>query len=68
VLIVLIPIVWLAILSFGVAMCRLAGRSDDSQAAALAEWLATNYSAALELESDPGSVEQRLRGSFRATG
>ena len=69
VLFVLIPIAWLAIVFFGVAMCRLAAHSDDSHTAALAEWLSTHYRAGQELEADPSSAQyQHRRGAYRATG
>jgi hypothetical protein len=44
-LLVLIPTAWLAVVFFAVAMFRLAAQSDDSQAVALAERIATTYRA-----------------------
>jgi hypothetical protein len=37
VLLIIIPVAWLAVLAFAVAMCRLAALSDSSRAIALAE-------------------------------
>jgi hypothetical protein len=45
VLFFLIPIAWLAVIYFGLMMCRLAGHSDRLHAAALAEWIRTSYFA-----------------------
>ncbi len=45
VLYLIIPAVWLAVAYFGLMMCRLAARSDRSQALALAEWVTTSYFA-----------------------
>ncbi len=43
VIVILVPAAWLAALLFGLTMCRLAALSDDSQAIAVAEWIATNH-------------------------
>jgi hypothetical protein len=67
VLFVLIPFAWLVIVFFGVAMCRLAARSDESHTAALADWLSAHYRADQELDEDLTSP-QRRRGAYRATG
>jgi hypothetical protein len=40
VLLIIIPVVWLAVLAFAVTMCRLAALSDRSRSIALAERLA----------------------------
>jgi hypothetical protein len=42
VLYVLIPIACLAVVFLGFTMCRLASISDNSEALACAEWMATN--------------------------
>lgn len=42
VIFIIVPATWLAALLFGLTMCRLAALSDDSQAMAVAEWIATN--------------------------
>jgi hypothetical protein len=44
-LLLLIPLAWLAILCFGLTMFRLAARSDRSQTVALAEWIRASYFA-----------------------
>ena len=68
VLFVLISIAWLAVVFFGLAMCRLARRSDDSDVAALAE----RISAAREIEAMARASEHAkfdlYRGRHRATG
>jgi hypothetical protein len=73
VLILLIPVAWLAILAFGVTMFRLAARSDRCQAAALAEWVTTSYFAGAErAPATDGRAPQvpfdGIRGSHRALG
>lgn len=45
----LISAAWLAVVFFGVAMCRLGARSDHSHVLALAEWIAH----ARGVESEP---------------
>jgi hypothetical protein len=69
VLLLLIPTVWLAVVFFALAMFRLAAQSDDSQAVALAERIATIYraerKAAETAEQLPVEAKQRLH---RATG
>lgn len=42
-LLIIIPTAWLAVVLFALTMCRLAARSDDSRAVALAERVATSY-------------------------
>ena len=42
-LLILIASVWLAVVLFALTMCRLAARSDDSRAVALAERVAGTY-------------------------
>jgi hypothetical protein len=72
VLLLLIPTVWLAVVFFAVAMFRLAAQSDDSQAVALAERIATIYraerkAAPAERPADQLPVEAKQR-LHRATG
>jgi hypothetical protein len=72
VLFILISAVWLIIALIGVAMCRLAGLSDDSHVEALAEWIATNCiveDRALPVDSATRRVttDARFR-AYRATG
>jgi len=72
VLFFLIPVAWLAVLLFGVTMCRLAAHSDRSQAMALAEWVRTSYFARPGELPGRTPAEQvrfeRLHGPHRATG
>jgi hypothetical protein len=72
VLFVLIPAVCFAVVLFGFAMFRLAARSDDSQAAAMAEWLARRRlpaePPAPAAEPDEQRRPDRQRGAYRATG
>jgi hypothetical protein len=71
VLLLLIPTVWLAVVFFALAMFRLAAQSDDSQAVALAERIATIYraerKAATAESADQLAVEAKQR-LHRATG
>jgi hypothetical protein len=72
VLYLLIPAAWLAVVYFGLMMCRLAARSDRSQAQALAEWVTKSYFAgsgeiAGGLRHEQ-SAPQLLRAPRRATG
>jgi hypothetical protein len=63
VLLLLIPGLWMAALFFGLAICRLARMSDDSQARALAEWFAMTTDAT---EGQlPGDDDE---AAYRATG
>lgn len=69
VLVVLIATAWLVVVLFAVMMCRLAARSDDSQAVALADRIAMGHRSA------QGSAEgfaEPLRSdqppTYRATG
>jgi hypothetical protein len=56
----------------GLSMCRLAALSDNSHAAALAEWVATAHLDGLDRSSDESPREQfpfDSRGaSYRAAG
>jgi hypothetical protein len=67
-LVLLIPAAWLAAMCFGVAVCRLAAISDESDAAALEEWLATRPPA----DQFPGRADDPVPldhpGAYRATG
>jgi hypothetical protein len=63
---------WLAVVVFGVILCRVAARSDDAHAVEMAAWIATNHLA------EPGapaadSPAERLafdaqHEPYRATG
>jgi hypothetical protein len=68
---ILILTAWLAVVFFGVTLCRLATRSDDSQAAALAEWVASHLPDDQAASAD-GLAEQLTkaahRRAYRATG
>jgi hypothetical protein len=76
VLLVLIVLPCLAILVFGVAMCRMAAQGDDWDAAALASWIPTRYLDHDEQDDSPGHAHplpdqlpfDRQRGAWRATG
>jgi hypothetical protein len=72
VLFVLILTAWLSVVFFGLGMCRLAARSDDSHGAALAERASTTYLAELKAVAADGPAEQvpfdPHRGAHRATG
>jgi hypothetical protein len=62
----------LAVVYFGLTMCRAAARSDDSRAVAVAEWFATigvadPDAASAEVAPDRGSFEKR-QGRYRAAG
>jgi hypothetical protein len=63
---------WLAVVFFGLIMCRLAARSDDAHAVEVAEWIATSYVAGREDPSADSPAEQlpfdARGGSYRATG
>jgi hypothetical protein len=59
--VIVIPSAWLAVLLFALTMCRLAARSDDSQAVALAERLAASNLASHEDVSADVRAARRLR-------
>ncbi len=69
VLFILIPIAWLAVLLFALTMFRVATVSDDSDAVALAEWIAMSRgnedravptdTAAEQLPTDPQGTAYR---------
>jgi hypothetical protein len=63
---------WLAVVFFGLMMCRLAARSDDSQSVELAEWIAARRIAGRDAPSTDAATEQpRFEAqpeSYRATG
>jgi hypothetical protein len=63
---------WLAVVFFGLIMCRLAARSDDAHAVELADWIATNHVAGREAPPAESAAEQlpfdAQRGPYRATG
>jgi hypothetical protein len=72
VLIFLISVAWLAVIYFGLMMCRLASSSDRLHAAALAEWIRTSYFAGSgklpsEDRAERLAFDPRHR-SHRATG
>lgn len=71
-LFILVPIAWLAVVIFALTMCRLAARSDDSHAVALAERIAASYLVEHKGAPAEGSAEQLpldpQRGVYRATG
>jgi hypothetical protein len=63
VLLLLIPGLWMAALFFGLAICRLARMSDESQTRALAEWFAMSVDATER--HLPGEEDE---AAYRATG
>lgn len=64
-LFLLIATAWLAVVLFAATMCRLAARSDDSRAVALAERIATSYKAAPEGARTNGSTARPSFGLRR---
>jgi hypothetical protein len=71
-LLLLISIAWLAVVFFGVRMCRLAARSDEAHDVEMAELIAAAYLAAREAsppvvpdEQLPLDAELKV---YRATG
>jgi len=60
----LIAFAWLVLVCVGLTMFRLAAISDRSQAAALAEWIASSYATHREEQQAP----DRRGGPYRATG
>lgn len=70
VLFILISALWLIAAFVGLAMCRLAGLSDDSHVHALAEWIAANCiteDRVLTAEAERLPIDARFR-PYRATG
>lgn len=72
VLFFIVPVAWLAVICFGLMMCRLAARSDRLYAAALAEWIRASYfagsgKAASENRAEQGAVDA-LHSRHQATG
>ena len=63
---------WLAVLFFGLFMCRLGARSDDAHAVAVAEWIAAARLAEPEAPSAGAAAGQlpfdARGGPYRATG
>jgi hypothetical protein len=63
---------WLAVVFFGLMMCRLAARSDDSRSVELAEWIATCRIAGHEAQPTDTATEQlgfeARPEHYRATG
>jgi hypothetical protein len=63
---------WLAVVSFGLIMCRLAARSDDAHAVEVAEWIVVRHIAGSEPTSAGGPPERLpfdpRQGLYRATG
>jgi hypothetical protein len=73
VLVVLIPTAFVAAALLGLSMCRLAALSDDNQAVAVADWIATtSYLAerkSVATDRESGQLQIHPRGkAFRATG
>jgi len=61
----------LLIVPLGLAMCRLAAHSDEAQAVAIAEWLASHgvdYRGELPVSSRERSQPGGARGARRAAG
>jgi hypothetical protein len=72
VLFILISAVWLIIAFAGLAMCRLAGLSDDSHVDALAEWIAAHCitedrAVPADIAAERLPIDARFR-AYRATG
>lgn len=65
---VLIPVLWLAVVSFGLIICRLGARSDRSHALEIAEWLAAHEVAEREVGPRDSTAEQSPFKVYRATG
>ncbi|HWX97738.1 MAG TPA: hypothetical protein VNZ01_12935 [Solirubrobacteraceae bacterium] len=63
---------WLAVVFFGLMMCRLAARSDDSHAVELADLIAKRHTAGRGAPFPDTAVEQRPFDAqpdpYRATG
>jgi hypothetical protein len=63
---------WLAVVFFGLIMCRLAARSDHAHAVEMADWIATNHLAGHETPPADSAAEQVLsdaqRWPYQATG
>jgi hypothetical protein len=62
---------WLAVVFFGVIMCRLAARSDDSQDVEVAEWIATRRLAEREAPATDTAEQLPFDAQperYRATG
>ncbi len=72
VLLILIPIAWLAAVLFALAMCRIAALSDRRHAAGLVEWIATSNLAGHRAAAADSPAEQlpldRQRAAHRARG
>jgi hypothetical protein len=71
VLLILIAAACFSVIWFGLASCRVAGRSDASRAVAVAEWIAAIRAAEQRALADDGPVHGRLdvrRGPYRAAG
>ncbi len=71
-LFVLLFAAWLAVVLFGVTMCHLAALSDDSHAAAVADWMAAGRrperrGAGSNASLKPRPLDRR-RAGHRATG
>ncbi len=58
-LVILIPVIWLGVLSFALTMARLAAVSDDARAAAIAEHMAAIELSEAQHTTTEGRVEQR---------
>jgi hypothetical protein len=63
---------WVAVVFFGLTMCRLAARSDDSHAVELAEWIATRHIVGRDAPSTDSATERlpfdAQPEGYRATG
>jgi hypothetical protein len=80
---VILIVAWLAVISFGLVMCRLAARSDDAHVAEVLEWLAATHGATGHGAAGHGATDHEpalfetpgdqspfdaQRGRYRATG
>ena len=69
-LLALIPVGWLAVVLFGLTMCRLGARSDKDQAEALAAWIfATRLTERDAFDGDTAAAPQDAASEhYRAAG
>jgi hypothetical protein len=65
VLLILILGAWLAVVLFGLTLCRLATRSDESHALAMAEWVAATGRSGHRV---PIEQPDGRHAAYRATG
>jgi hypothetical protein len=59
VLVILIPAIWVGVVSFALTMTHLAAKSDDARAAAIAEHMAKIELSERRQTTTDGRVEQR---------